>query len=224
MPSKPEEQQLSILDTGERKFFTVSEHGIEFRPATPKGDWLDTVSQLCAMYEGAALTKERTLMLLADALNYGEQSYGEEFAQSISNTRQALGLSPKTIANAQWVYGKIEAVRRKSGLTLGHMSVLASLPTEEQDILMSTAIEENMTVSDLKEHVAEHHPKTKRGKTRKTKAAGASTDNADSITQKLSDAAKWFADGNKPTEKMKNDLAACHLAFRRKWQSGKAKK
>lgn len=215
--------QLSILDTGERKFFTVSEHGISFRPAIPKSEWLDAVSQLCAMFEGAALTKERTLMLLADALNYGEQSYGEEFAQSISNTRQALGLSPKTIANAQWVYGKIEAGRRKDGLTLGHLSVLASLKPDEQDLLMQTAIDERMTVTDLKEHVKEHHPKTKRGKTRKTKAQSDDGDTTETVLHKLSDCADWFM-SNEPTEKMKSDMAEIHKVFRRHWQNGKAKK
>lgn len=218
------EQSLSILSQGTFEYYEVTEHGITFRPATPKGTWLRAVQQLCGMFEGAEMTRQRALMMLADALNYGQDEYGEEFAQAIDGTREALGLSPKTIANAQWVYGKIDASRRRDGLTLGHMSVIASLPVEAQETMMVTAIMEHMTVSQLKETVAEIHPKTKRGKDRKKKAkANENTDTAESILQKLSDSSAWLK-ANKPTEKMKQPLADCHLAFRRKWQTGVKKK
>lgn len=155
-----------ILTVGKFEFYAVSEHGMTFTNETPRAEWLDAVKRLTHFYEGSTMARERCLMCLADALNFGEVAFSEEFAQAIDATREALGLTPKTIANAQWVYGKIPAEKRREGLTLGHLSVIAALPDAERDILMSTAIEEHMTVSTLKEHVAEHHPKTKRGKTR----------------------------------------------------------
>jgi hypothetical protein len=118
----------SILTQGSFKFYTVTEHGIEFKPNTPRADWLEVMKRLCDMFEGAEMTKQRSLMLLADAANYGESEYGEEFAQAIEGMRQALGLTPKTVANAQSVYKRIEASRRRDGLTLGHYSVIAPLP------------------------------------------------------------------------------------------------
>lgn len=124
----------SILQQGSFRFYTVSEHGIEFKPNTPQDEWLATMKRLCDMFEGAEMTKQRSLMLLADAANYGESEYGEEFAQAIEGMRQALGLTPKTIANAQHVYKRIEASRRRDGLTLGHYSVIAPLPVNEQDV------------------------------------------------------------------------------------------
>lgn len=216
-------EQLSILDQGERKFFTVSEHGIQFRPATPQGIWLETVQQLCGMYEGAALTKERTLMLLADALNHGEKEWPHEFAQAIDNTRQALGLSPKTIANAQWVYAKIPAEKRRDGLTLGHMSVIAGLAPGERDEFISEVIDNRMTVADLKEHIAEVHPKTKRGKDRKTKVTEAEETTESTFTRNLNGCANWISEHGLKAHN-KEAAETIHKAYRRKWQSGRKKK
>lgn len=219
------EQQLSILDQGEFKFFTVTSHGISFRPATPRGVWLETVQKLCQMFEGAEMTRQKCLMLLADAMNYGQDEYGEEFAQAIEGMRQALGLTPKTIANAQAVYKKIEPSRRRDGITLGHYSVISALEPAEQEEFMDMALADpkhTFTVDELKNEVAAAHPKTKRGKERKTKPKEGK-DNTASILQKLIDSSNWFSE-NEPTEKMKGPLSKLHLAFRRKWQSGKAKK
>lgn len=208
---------LSILDQGEFQNFSVSEHGITFKQETPQEDWLKAVQSLCGMYEGTELARQRTLMLLADALNFGEASYGESFSQAIDSTRQALGLTPKTIANAQWTYKRIEPARRRSGISLGHYSVLASLNPEEQEKYFDQIETHHLTVQSLKETVAEDHPKTKRGTNRKT-----SEDDDKSILQKLEECSHYFID-HSPTEKMKFQLAALHLAYRRKWQSGRRK-
>lgn len=208
---------LSILDSGDFTQYTVTQHGITFKAGTSREFWLDAVSKLCAMYEGTELAKQRTLMLLADSLNFGQEAFGESFAQAIDDMRQHLGLTPKTIANAQSVYAKIPLSRRREGITLGHYSVLSAFEPEEQDRYLDQILSHRMTVSNLKEVVAEDHPKTARGTNRKTKA-----DDDKTVLQKLEDCAHYLLD-HQPTEKMKFHLSALHLAYRRKWQTGKRK-
>lgn len=107
---------LSILDQGKFDFYSVTETGIDFKPETPRADWLKVVESLCNMFEGTVLAKERTLMLLADSLNFGQDAFGEEYAQAIDDTKAALGLSPKTVANAQSIYKKIRDYPVDAGL------------------------------------------------------------------------------------------------------------
>lgn len=212
----------SILHPGDFGNYTTSDHGIQFAETTPQNEWLSVVQRLCGMYEGTELARQRTLMLLADALNFGESAYGESFAQSIDNTRQALGLSPKTIANAQAVYRKIPVEKRRDGITLGHYSVISSLEPDEQDRFSEQILIHKYTVSDLKEVVAEAHPKTKRGKTRK---AAQANDTAESALQKLTDSMNWLdgVDLSLLAKDWKAPLEKAYRIYRRRWQ-GKGKR
>jgi hypothetical protein len=212
----------SILQQGEFNHYTVTEHGITFKTMTPEGVWLKTVEKLCSMFEGAEMTRQKALMLLADALNFGQDVYGERFAQAINGMRQALGLTPKTIANAQAVYKRIEPSRRRDGLTLGHMSVIAALPADAQDRFMDMALADPLhtfTVEELKNEVATQFPETKRGKPRKKKERPVEETSA-TVHQKLIDVSNWFSEHD-PIEKMKGPLAKLHLVFRRKWHGRK---
>lgn len=221
-------ESSSILTPGKFSVYTVSAHGITFTDNISRDQWLSVMQRLCGMVEGAEMTKQRALMLAADAANYGEKRFGEEFASAIDGMRQALGLTPKTIANAQWAYGKIPAEARLDGLTLGHYTVIAGIKElDDQKAFIARVIEDpkhTLTVAELKEEVSEKFPKTKRGQDRKKKVQESSEDDADSITQKLRDSAKWFAAGNKPTEKMKADLTDIYKAYRRQWAPGRKSK
>lgn len=211
-----------ILTVGKFEFYTVTQTGISFDQTTPRAEWLDVVKRLTHFYEGSAMAKERCLMCLADALNFGADAFGESHAQAIDGMRQALGLTPKTIANAQWVYGRIEAGRRREGLTLGHMSVIAGLAIEVQDEFIDDTLKRHLSVTDLKTEVATRFPKTKRNQTRKTKAQPDDPDTAETVLHKLRSCANWFK-SNEPTEKMKDDLAQLYRTYRRKWMGGHKK-
>lgn len=223
-PSEEAGTAISILTQGQFTFYTVTEHGMTFLAETPRDTWLDVMKQLCGMHEGAVMTAERTLMLLADALNFGEKAFNEEFAQAIEGTRQSLGLTPKTISNAQWAYGRIDASRRRDGLTLAHYSVIAALPPAEQDRFMDNAIEAHMTVQALKQEVADKFPKTKRGKTRTTKPKPGKETAATALA-KMIDVSNWLSEHSDEVDaKWKAALEKAHLIYRRKWQSGVRKK
>lgn len=229
MSRQPSEEAgtLSILTQGQFTFYTVTEHGITFALDTPQEAWLDVMEKLCGMFEGAEMAKQRALQLVADAMNYGETAYGEAHAQAINGMRQALGLNPKTIANAQSVYKRIEASRRRDGLTLSHYSLLAPLPIEDQERFMDKALKDpkhTLSVAELKEEVAITHPKTKRGKTRTTKPKPGKETAATALA-KLIDVSNWLSEHvDEVNEKWKAALEKAHLVYRRKWQSGVKKK
>lgn len=152
-----------ILTVGKFEFYAVTETGMSFVAATPKLQWLEAVQRLTNFYEGSAMAKERCLMCLADALNFGEAAYGEDYAQAVDGMRQALGLSPKTISNAKWAFGKIDASLRKEGITLHHYNLIAGLTDrEEQKRFIDEAIQKQMTIRELRDEIAIVHPKTRR--------------------------------------------------------------
>ena len=215
-----------ILTVGKFEFYTVLQTGISFVLETPRAEWLDVVKRLTHFYEGSAMAKERCLMCLADALNFGADAFGESHAQAIDGMRQALGLTPKTIANAQWVYKKIESSRRKEGLTLGHYSVIAALETPaDQDIFIDKVIvdpKRTLSVADLKEEVASVYPETKRGKPRKTKATEAVETTESIFTRNLNSCADWIGEHGLK-EHNKKAAEAIYKAYRRKWMGGHKK-
>lgn len=69
-----------ILTVGKYEFYAVSEHGMTFTNETPRAEWLDAVKRLTHFYEGSTMARERCLMCLADALNFGELAFGEDIS------------------------------------------------------------------------------------------------------------------------------------------------
>lgn len=213
----------SILDQGEFPFWKTTEHGIKFNGDCPREDWLKAVNQLTAMHESSGRLHFRAICFLADALNFGEEAYGEDYAQAIDETRKWMQISSKTIHNAMWVMKQIPATRRRELLTLSHHEAVASLEPQEQDELLEQAVRENMTVSDLRKEVAARHPKTKRGGDRKPKDTSGKIDIQTAVQAK--DAATQLsnyltANEDKITEAWKPLLEHFYKLFRRHWMTG----
>jgi hypothetical protein len=156
-----------IMTQGKFEFYSVSEHGIEFKKNTPKDVWLKAVEGLTKMFESSHRLHIRVMFLLGDALTFGEAAYGEEYAQAIDMTRKVMQLSEKSIKNAAWICRSIDPSLRRETLTFAHHEIVAALPPAEQKEFLDQAEAENLTVSGLKKIIKERHPKTKRGKTRK---------------------------------------------------------
>jgi hypothetical protein len=150
----------SIIDPGSFEFYSVSEHGIQFKPGTPQDTWLDVVHQLTTMFESSHRLHVRVMFLLGDALTFGEAAYGEEFAQAIDLTRKVLQLSEKSIKNASWICASIAPSLRRETLTFSHHEVVAPLDPEEQSEFLDQAESENLTVSALRKIIKERHPTT----------------------------------------------------------------
>jgi hypothetical protein len=214
--------KVSILDQGEFQFYSVGEHGIEFKKDTPQDVWLAAVQQLTSMYESSHRLHIRVMFLLGDALSFGESAYGEEYAQAIDMTRKVMQLSEKSIKNAAWICSSIAPSLRRETLTFAHHEVVASLEPDEQREFLDQAESENLTVSGLKKIIKVRYPTTKHGKTRKGSADLNSEEGLQLAAGKIN---VWLQDNDKALtpaqlKTWKPLLEPLFKFFRRHWQSG----
>lgn len=205
----------SILTVGRFQFYSVSQIGIVFAPETPTSEWRDALNRLFTILDGATLTRDRALMLIADALNFGEKAYGKEYQEAIKETRIALGLAEKTVKNAISVYRKVDSSRRREGVSLKHYSVISPMKPEQQAAFIERTVSEKMSVSELKEAVAEQFPKTSRGQTRKA----ATPDDEQSALQKFTDSNNFCLGRNIDDLGLawKPQFEIAYKIYRRRW-------
>ena len=76
---------------------------------------------------------------------YGETQFGEEAAQALP-----LDYQLKTIQNAAWVASAIPSSRRRVELSFSHHAEVAGLPPDEQDRLLSLAVDKQLSVRELR--------------------------------------------------------------------------
>jgi len=112
---------------------------------TPYEEW-EAIGQRLQQMNGAMK------WWLGDWLLYGEQRYGQMYAQALLET----GLAYQTLANIASVCGRIEISRRREKLSFSHHEVVAKLPPDEQSRWLFRTEEEDWTVSQLR---AELNPK-----------------------------------------------------------------
>jgi hypothetical protein len=89
---------------------------------------------------------------LGDWLRYGEAEHGEKYSQALDATDYAY----QTLNSARWVAERVEAKRRRKGLTWGHHREVAALEAKEQDKWLAKAEKEGWTVKELRN--AAHPP------------------------------------------------------------------
>lgn len=216
------EEAVSIMEIGEFEHYTVTEHGIEFKPATPREVWLESTQKIANMHEGSGRMHFRTICLLADALNFGEEAFGEEYAQAIDDTRKWMQVSAKTIQNAMWIMRAVPQSLRRETLSLAHHEVVAALQDEEKDELLGKAESENLSVAALKKLVKERHPKTAKGKTRKAVIDLKSEEGLQHAAEKV---LEWFTAYDESDEGKKHPFKGWTEARKQRWAmlSGLAK-
>jgi hypothetical protein len=86
---------------------------------------------------------------IGDLLAFGEQAYGEKYAQAVEVTGCTAGHLMNVVSVAQ----KIPAARRRQDLSYSHHAEVASLPEAEQEIWLDRAEAEALTVKDLRHQV-----------------------------------------------------------------------
>lgn len=93
-------------------------------------------------------TAESIHWWLGDALNYGEQAYGEKYTQATDLTRLSVG----TLANICWVCRRFPPDRRrpKEALTFSHHQEVAGVPEAEQNYWLDRSIEEGLSTAELR--------------------------------------------------------------------------
>jgi hypothetical protein len=65
------------LEQGSFQWHTATDRGVEFRRDTPREYWLEYMESTLRLYDGSKSLETRLKFFIADALNFGEEAYGE---------------------------------------------------------------------------------------------------------------------------------------------------
>lgn len=188
-PSSEESSSLvdisGILTQGQFEWGIVSETGMVFKDETPEADWQRITQNICALFEKSDRTHSQCAMMLGDALRFGEEKFGEKYADVIDATRDYMRTRGiEQAKNWMWVAGKVPPHLRNINLSFAHHELVAKLDQSEQEEFLKLAESEALTVRELREKVKERHP----GKPRTTKVktiVKIDTDNPEAVTDAL---------------------------------------
>jgi hypothetical protein len=215
------------LEQGEFDYGIVTLKGIALRDEVSEEKWLTLTQNVAAMYEATGIRHQQAAFMMGDLLRWGEERFGEKYAQVIDSTREYMRLHAKTLANWQWITGKIEPSRRRENLSLAHHESVAKLDAGEQTEFLQLAEDEGMTVKELRAAIRERHP----SKPRATKDSVKTVDNEKSALQKLVDVSNFlsekgaeFLDDDQTADKWKGPMEKLYKMYRRKWQTDNAKR
>ena len=121
------------------------DRGVRFHGVLPFEDWLVWAHQ--TIFVGKMLP-----WVIGDTLNYGEDMYGEDYAQAIDS----LGLAPQTLANYKSICRRIPRdVRRVHTLPITTHDLVAPLPIEEQKAWLLEAETKGFTRDELRQALRE---------------------------------------------------------------------
>ncbi len=138
------EDRPALVLVSEQAYVTETPTGLWFRDDTPVELWGALVERL---------QRQQKLIewALADAINFGEQAYGEDYAQWVDET----GLSKRTLQNIARIGRAIEPARRRAEVSFSHHAEVVSLPVPEQERLLDAAEAAGMTRYELRDAVRE---------------------------------------------------------------------
>jgi len=102
-------------------------------------EWMAAVGQIAQL-------RKASRFWLGDAIAFGENKYGEKYAQAIDETK----FDYQTLANAVWVCKSIEPSRRRENLSFAHHEAVAKLEPAEQDQWLDEAARNKWSSADLR--------------------------------------------------------------------------
>lgn len=137
-----------MLDDDEVKAWKLDDKGMIFLPGI-------TFEEFQEAWDAAVGVQRRSMFYLGDAINAGEQFFGESFNQVLGDQYR-----PETIRSAAWVAKKIEPARRRPDEVAWSVhQAVASLPPEAQSELLELAVKHGWSTAATKEEVARRkHP------------------------------------------------------------------
>lgn len=101
---------------------------------------------------------------IGDLINYGEFRWGETYREAISLT----GFDIQTLRNDKWVASRIPPERRQGNLSFEHHKEVADMEEEEQEELLTKAVEQKLTRDQFRKLISrqelkqENDPQTSR--------------------------------------------------------------
>lgn len=119
--------------------FTLHKNGI-----TPNGD--PTFDQWQEVGKFIQKAGGAVHFWIGDWLNYGEQKFGEMYAQAM----EATGFDYQTLADDKYVASKVPLSRRRENLSFSSHREVASLSPEKQEELLEKASTEGLRSKDIR--------------------------------------------------------------------------
>ena len=139
-----QEDAPSLLLDSELAYVTETPTGLAFDPTTPIELWAALVTRLQRQSKVIEWA-------LADAINFGDQAFGEMHAQWVDET----GLAKRTLQNIARIGREIPPARRRADVSFSHHAEVITLPISEQEALLDRAESAGMTRYDLRDAVRE---------------------------------------------------------------------
>ena len=133
----------------------MTEHNLIQEPSADLGEispvgWKPATDMTFEDWEYAMsgfIVAQRSLnWIIGDGLNFGEQVYGEKYAQVM----EATGWTYQRIADAKWVAGSVPHEVRREALSWTHHRSVAKLPPLAQEKWLKEAEENTLTASEMR--------------------------------------------------------------------------
>ena len=124
---------------------SLSPTGMELNPKLSFDEWERCGRQLQLM-EGSVQ------WWIGDWLNFGEQKYGEKYAQAV-DASDGTGKSVDTLRAYQWVAERVPVVRRRTNLPWSHHREVAQLDPREQNALLASAEQGGWSIKEIRSAV-----------------------------------------------------------------------
>jgi hypothetical protein len=102
--------------------------GLKLRKGTPFDAWVAIGRRIGELSSASA-------WWLGDWLVFGEDCFGDRYKAAVA----ATGLEYQTLRNYAWVARRVDASRRRSGLSLQHHAEVAALPEADQELWLLRA-------------------------------------------------------------------------------------
>jgi len=124
------------------QIYTSTKVGLVLPPDIPYMEWEDIGINL-------ARAKETVKFMLGDWLNYGENAYGEKYAQAIDNVTYDYAY----LRNIAYVCRNVEMSRRRDSLSFSHHTEVAHLDPDLQDLWLQTAEDQGLNSKVLRQAI-----------------------------------------------------------------------
>lgn len=119
----------------------LSKTNLVFKRDVTKEEWMDVFKSL-KQVEGCVQ------FWIGDCLAYRQQKWG-----MYDDVAEETGYETKALRNIKYVADSVELSRRKDNLSFSHHSEVASLSPEKQELFLNKAVDEKLSVRDLREEI-----------------------------------------------------------------------
>jgi len=119
----------------------LSRTSLVFKRDITEVEWMDVFKSL-KMVEGCVQ------FWIGDCLAYRQQKWGM-YDEIVEET----GYDKQSLKDIKWVSEKVESSLRKDDLSFNHHKEVASLTPEKQEIFLNKAVDEKLSVRDLREEI-----------------------------------------------------------------------